>query len=97
MKPRPKYRDNIPARERVIVTVKPNPHDGDGGATYKIIGPNRSSIEIRRNCGLGDRYLAPFREGAKEIKAYAVLGRNGRYQLVDLVARAGLEPATPAL
>ena len=87
-----KYRDNVKPRERFIVTLKPNPHDAGGRALYKIIWKigTRTSVEIRNGSGLDARFTTPFQNGAKEIECYAVLGRNGRWHLVDLVPHEGV-------
>lgn len=88
------FRHNIPARDRVVVTVKGHAVDV-GPLMFKIIGPDKS-VQLRRATGMPSTILAAFREGALEIKAYAYLTHGGRYHLIELVPRAGIEPATSA-
>jgi hypothetical protein len=77
--------ENVTPKERVIVTLKPNPHDAGGRALYKIVGPNNNGIQIRSGNGFHPKFVQPFLHGAKELKVWAFLDRNGRWQLIDVV------------
>lgn len=81
------FRHNIPARQRIVVTVKGHTVDV-GPLMFKIIGPDKS-VQLRRATGMPSTILASFREGALEIKAYAYLTHGGRYHLIELVDDCG--------
>jgi hypothetical protein len=76
-----RYDSNVPQRERYIVTVKKYPNDGST-KLFKIVGPKGTGIQIRDTHGLEDRFLEPFRNGAKEIEVSAYLRPDGRWHLV---------------
>lgn len=72
--------NNVPQRQRYIVTIKRYPSDGP--ELFKLVGPQGAGVQIRGTHGMEEQFLAPFRKGAKEVKALAYLRPNGRWHLV---------------
>jgi hypothetical protein len=87
------FRHNIPARQRIVVTVKGHAVDV-GPLMFKIIGPNKT-VQLRRASGMPSTILTAFRNGALEVKAYAYVTHGGRYHLIELVPNEGIEPSYP--
>jgi hypothetical protein len=92
------FGDNVTARQRFIVTIKGHPVDV-GPLMFKIVGPDNKTVQLRKASGIDAVFKEPFRRGATEVKAWAILGHGGRYQLIEIVEdkvvpKAGIEPAT---